>query len=229
MHARSFRESSQIVEMLTPEHGLVSCVHRGSRKRIGSARALFTPLLISWGGRGELYTLTYAEAEGIAHIVSPDACIVGMYLNELVLRLIPKSSPSREVFDLYRSVVAALGDSTQRHAKLLRLFEVELLELTGHGLFLDKEADHETEIQSEGLYRYDVNAGAVRVYRASGAWNVVSGATLIALRSPLVMDPACLKETKRFMRGVLSCHVGGQPLRSREILQFMQGPCTRES
>lgn len=224
MHARPFRESSHIAEMLTPEYGLVSCVHRGSRRRAGSAKLLFTPMLISWSGRGELYTLTHAEADGHSHIVSPDACIVGMYLNELVLRLVPKSSPSREIFDLYRSVVTALGDSMQRRAKLLRLFEVELLELTGHGLFLDKEADHETEIQCEGLYRYDVDAGAVRIHRASSAWNVVSGAALIALRSPLAMDPACLDETKRFMRGVLSCHVGSRPLRSREILQFMQAP-----
>ena len=207
MHARPFRESSHIAEMLTPEYGLVSCVHRGSRRRAGSATSLFTPMLVSWSGRGELYTLTHAEADGHSHIVSPDACIVGMYLNELVLRLIPKSSPSREIFDLYRSVVTALGDSMQRRAKLLRLFEVELLELTG-----------------QGLYQYDVDAGAVRIHRASSAWNVVSGAALIALRSPLAMDPACLDETKRFMRGVLSCHVGSRPLRSREILQFMQAP-----
>ena len=35
---------------------------------------------------------------------------------------------------------------------LLRLFEVKLLEMTGHGLMLDREADHETEIQPHAVY-----------------------------------------------------------------------------
>ena len=222
MHARSYRESSQIVEMLTPAHGLVSCVHRGSRKRNGASRVLFTPLLISWSGRGELFTLTHIEAEGAAHIDVPGTSIFGMYLNELVLRLTPKSSPSREIFNLYRSVVIALGENTKKCARLLRLFEVELLELTGHGLSLDKEVDHETDIQHDGIYRYDVNSGPVRVGKASSAWNVVQGATLIALRSPLTMDPACMDETKKFMRGVISCYLDSRPLRSREILQYLQ-------
>lgn len=224
MHARPYRESSQIVEVLTPEYGLVSCVHRGSRKRSNSAKVLFTPLLISWSGKGELFTLTHIESEGTRHIDLPGTSIIGMYLNELILQLTPKSSPSKEIFNLYRSVVVALGENRKKSAKLLRLFEVELLELTGHGLSLDKEVDHETEIQQDGIYRYDVNSGPVRVEQASSAWNVVKGATLIALQSPLTMDPACLGETKQFMRGVISCHIDNRPLRSREILQFMQAP-----
>ena len=222
MHARSYRESSQIVDMLTPAHGLVSCVHRGSRKRGGLASVLFTPLLISWSGRGELFTLTHLETEGTTHLAWPDTGIIGMYLNELVLRLTPKSSPSQEIFDLYRSVVTALGENRKKCAKLLRLFEVELLEFTGHGLSLDKEADHETEIHRDGIYRYDLNSGAVRIEHAGSAWNVVTGAALIALRSPLTMDPAYLEETKKFMRGVINSYLDNRPLRSREILQFMQ-------
>ena len=158
MHARRYRESSRIIEMLTPEHGLVSCLGHSSKKRNSSVDLLFTPLLISWSGRGELYTLTHVESIEVKQVTSPAVSIMGMYLNELILKLVPKSSPSKEIFVLYENIIHLLekGDSKE---KVLRLFEIELLELVGHGLSLDKEVDHETPIFEDEFYRYDVGMG----------------------------------------------------------------------
>ena len=221
MHARPYRESSQIVDMLTPVHGLIACVYRGSRKQRGANRILFTPLLISWSGNGGLFTLTHVESEGSRHFSLPGTSIVGMYLNELILRLTPKSSPSKEIFGLYQSVVIALGENEKPFENLLRLFEVKLLELTGQGLLLDREADHETEIQPDAVYRYDVELGPAQVGQAHNAWNVVQGTTLIALQTPLTMKSEHVGATKKFMRGVIDIHLGNRSLRSREILQFI--------
>lgn len=226
MHARRYRESSRIVEMLTPEHGLVSCLGHSSKKKNASVDLLFTPLLISWSGRGELYTLTHVESIEAKQVTTPAVSIMGMYLNELILKLVPKSSPSKEIFDLYENVIHLLekGDSQE---KVLRLFEIELLELVGHGLSLDKEVDHETPISENGFYRYEVGLGPARIAskndaRENTAWNVVKGSTLIGLQSPLSMDASCLAEAKRLMRGVINWHLDSRPLHSREILQFMQ-------
>ncbi len=221
IHSRSYRETSQIIEMLTPEHGLVSCVMRGSKKKSGVAGLIFTPLLISWSGKGGLFTLTDIEATGKKHISSPGVYILGMYLNELILRLLPKLSPSGEVFSLYRNIVDTL-DSGDKQEKLLRLFEIELLSLVGHGLSLDKENDHETPIQKDKVYRYDVGVGPIRVQHKSTAWNVITGATLLGLQSPLNMDTSCLPEAKKFMRGIINWHLDNRVLHSREILQFIQ-------
>ena len=226
MHARRYRESSRIVEMLTPGHGLVSCLGHSSKKKNASVDLLFTPLLISWSGRGELYTLTHVESIEAKQVTTPAVSIMGMYLNELILKLVPKSSPSKEIFDLYENVIHLLekGDSQE---KVLRLFEIELLELVGHGLSLDKEVDHETPISENGFYRYEVGLGPARIAskndaRENTAWNVVKGSTLIGLQSPLSMDASCLAEAKRLMRGVINWHLDSRPLHSREILQFMQ-------
>lgn len=221
IHSRSFRESSQIVEMLTPDHGLISCVMRGAKKKNSSVDLVFTPLIISWSGKGELFTLTNMETAGVKHINSPSIYILGMYLNELILRLVPKSSPSKEVFDLYQKIISIL-EGTDNQEKLLRLFEIELLSLTGHGLSLDKEADHETPIQKDITYRYDVGLGPARVQHEGVAWNVIKGATLLGLMSPLSMDTSSLVEAKRLMRGIINLHLDNRPLHSREILQFMQ-------
>lgn len=221
MHARRYRESSRIVEILTPEHGLVSCLAHSSKKKNSSVDLLFTPLLISWSGKGELFTLTHVESVEVKQVTSPAVSIMGMYLNELILKLVPKSSPSKEIFELYENVIRLLenGDSQE---KILRLFEIELLELVGHGLSLDKEVDHETPITEDEFYRYDVGLGPAKVPHENTAWNVIKGSTLIGLQSPLSMNASCLSEAKRLMRGVINWHLDGRLLHSREILQFMQ-------
>jgi DNA repair protein RecO (recombination protein O) len=207
--------------MLTPEHGLISCLGYNSKKKNASVDLLFTPLLISWSGRGELYTLTQAESTAVKRMTSPKLAITGMYLNELILKLVPKSSPSNEIFDLYENVIGLLvqGDCQE---KVLRLFELELLDLVGHGLSLDKEVDHVTPILEEGFYRYDVGLGPARIQHENNAWNVIKGATLIGLQAPMSMDMAYLSEAKQLMRGIINFHLDSRPLHSREILQFMQ-------
>jgi DNA repair protein RecO len=226
MHARRYRESSRIVDMLTPEHGLISCLAHGSKKKSATVDLLFAPQLISWSGRGDLFTLTHMESTAIKQVTAPASSIMGMYLNELILKLVPKSSPSKEIFDLYQNVIRLL-EKSESQEKALRLFEIELLELIGHGLSLDQEVDHETPIKKDQFYRYDVGLGPARIpckddARGNTAWNIVKGATLIGLQSPLNMDPSCLSEAKRLMRGVISWHLGSRSLHSREILQFMQ-------
>ena len=221
IHSRSYRESSQILEMLTLDHGLISCVVRGSKKKNNSTGLVFTPLMISWSGRGDLFTLTDIEVIGVKQINFPEIYILGMYINELILRLVPKSSPSKEIFNLYRNVIGMLDDKGSQE-KLLRLFEIELLSSVGHGLSLDKEIDHETPIQENKVYRYDVGLGPARVEYESTAWNVIKGTTLLGLQSPLNMDATCLAEAKQLMRGIINCYLNDRPLHSRAIMQFMQ-------
>lgn len=220
MHSRAYRETSQIIELLTLEHGLVSCVHRGSRKKNASADYLFTPLLVSWVGDGELLTLTHIETKLARQITHPSLSIVAMYLNELILKLVPKSSPSKEVFNLYKNILESLGQEDKQE-NLLRLFEIELLSLIGHGLSLDKEMDHETRIDKDNIYRYDVGIGPVCVPQQSAVWNIVSGATLLGLQSPLSMESSCMAEAKQLMRGIINWHLDKRRLHSREILQFI--------
>ncbi len=221
IHSRCYRESSQILEVLTPDYGLVSCLNRGSRKQNSAMEFLFTPLLLSWSGRGDLFTLIHLESVKGKKITLPGLCIIGMYLNELILRLVPKSSPSEEIFNLYQNIISVL-DESEKQEKLLRLFEIELLTLLGHGLSLDKEIDHETPVRGDYTYRYEVGVGPARVTQASTAWNVVGGATLLSLQTPLNMDSACLTQAKYLMRGIIDWHLGNRVLRSREILQFMR-------
>ena len=57
LHARPYRDTSLLLEVLTDEHGRVGLVARGVRGPRGRWRGLLQPLqplLMSWSGRGEL-------------------------------------------------------------------------------------------------------------------------------------------------------------------------------
>jgi DNA repair protein RecO (recombination protein O) len=62
LHARDYRDTCLLVELLTEQGGRVGAVARGARRsrRGYSQRAIlqpFQPLWVAWGGRGELKNL----------------------------------------------------------------------------------------------------------------------------------------------------------------------------
>ena len=68
LHHRPFRDSSQILDILTRDHGKIALVARGSRgakSRLRGVLRPFLPLRISWVARSDLGTLTGAEAAGL--------------------------------------------------------------------------------------------------------------------------------------------------------------------
>ncbi len=65
LHARPFRESSQLLELLTRDLGRVGAVARGARGAKSRWRGIlqpFRPLLVSFRRRSDLATLTAADA-----------------------------------------------------------------------------------------------------------------------------------------------------------------------
>ena len=65
LHQRPYRDSSELLEVLTVDYGRLGVISRGSRGRRSRLRGLlrpFAPLLMSLSLRGDLATLTAAEA-----------------------------------------------------------------------------------------------------------------------------------------------------------------------
>ena len=64
--------------------------------------------------------------------------ICGFYLNELLLKLLPREDAHEELFEAYATALAQLP-SAQDHAAVLRRFERVLLRELGYGLVFDRE------------------------------------------------------------------------------------------
>ncbi|MCB1827507.1 MAG: DNA repair protein RecO, partial [Coxiellaceae bacterium] len=104
LHARSFRETSLLVDFFTQEHGRVCAVARGARTQRSKFRGLlqpFIPVTISWSGRSDLVTLSDAEPCGMPLSFSGTALLSGLYINELLVRLLARHDPHPELFMYY--------------------------------------------------------------------------------------------------------------------------------
>ncbi|WP_395789324.1 DNA repair protein RecO [Aquimonas sp.] len=214
LHARAFRESSQLLEVFTPAHGRMGLMARGAKGGKGGGRAAvlqpFSPLLISWQGSGELPQLTDVEPAGVAPRLLGDALMGGFYLNELLVQLLARGEPQPALFGRYALCLSQLA-SGEAMAWPLRCFERDLLQALGVALQIETDR-HERPIEAEARYRYLGEAGAQRL--GVGEADGVAGAALLALQSDAAPAPALLPPLRRLLREELKRHLHGRSLRS---------------
>lgn len=223
LHARPWRETSLLVEVLSEAHGRLGLVARGVQgPKRHVLRAALQPLqLIHFDGvqQGELAQLRAAEAQDAAPQLAGDATLAGFYLNELVLRLAPRHDPLPELFDAYGAARARLGAGDSL-AWTLRRFERDLLAAIGLGF--DLHADGEgTPIDPAARYRLDPEHGPRRLLSDRGHDDrsaAATGRALLALAADRVPDADDLAGLRRALRPVLAHHLGGRGLKSWELL-----------
>lgn len=219
--SRPWRETSLLHRLVVRGHGFVRVLQRGGRARRRGVRPLapLTPLLVSWSGRGGLPTLARFEIGAAAAAWRrPERQLHGLYVNELLHHLLPDDRYSDELYPLYRGALerlAAGGDP----AGALRGFELDLLQLAGHPVPLDRT--ERGPVAPGGRYRYRPGAGPVEAAGAAGAGPVVRGATLLALHRRAPMDAATRREARDLMRRLLDHHAAPRRIRSRDIMQAL--------
>ena len=228
LHAYPYRETSVIVEAFTAAHGRVGLVARGAKRPRSELRGLlqaFQPLTLAWAGSGELKTLVKAEWRGGLPLPGGAALLCGFYLNELLLKLLPREDPHPGLFTAYEDALHALTreDSAGAQAVVLRRFELCLLAELGYAVALTHEADTGAPVVAAERYHYAFDRGPQRTLREPGArWPVVRGAALIALAEARYPDAETAGEAKRLMRLVLDHYLEERRIFSRRVVQDLQ-------
>jgi len=220
LHQRAFRNTSQLVDVLTPKYGRIGLVARGSR-RSGGNRALlqpFVPLRLSWLRRGELGRLTAIEAAHTPFVLSGERLLAGFYINELVLRMLARGDPNAAAYSCYSRCLDELAGQSNV-ARSLRLFELEFLHALGYGLNLECDASSGEPIQPDGCYVFEPESGPRAVVSASEQRMAYSGRELISLRSQSLDDRDSLRAARHLLERVLSVYLGERPLRSRLVFR----------
>ena len=222
LHHRPFRNTSQILEIVTRDHGKIAVVARGSRgnkSRFAGILRPFLPLQISWISRSDLGTLTAAEAIGPPIGIFDNAIFSAFYINELLLHFLHRYDPQPEIFALYERVMNALIGASSIAANL-RSFELEFLRLLGYAVNLDHEFGSTQSLNSELYYQYQMEQGLVAVDRTEGAL-VFSGPILIGIAKQHFEDREVLRAANRLLREIIGFHLGGKELKSRKVLMEM--------
>jgi len=225
LHHHDYGETSLLLEMFTRRHGRLGVVAKGARRARSPLRTAlipFQPLVMGFSGRGELPTLTGAESAGPAPAIAGESLFCGLYLNELLLRLLHRHDPHERLFESYSEALGRLGEGRNEGRDteaVLRVFEKHLLEEIGFGLVLDHDVHDGSPIQPEHHYRYVPERGPVPAHAAEGEGIAVQGANLLALACERLVDEVALREVKHLMRALLARHLGERPLTSRGLFR----------
>ncbi len=221
IHTRHFRETSLIVNFFTRDFGKVSAVAKGARRRRNKATSVlqaFMPLEIAWLGRRELKTLTILESPQGGCFFSGNTLVCGLYLNELMYRLLKPEDPHPAIFTLYENTVTALKND-DLVAPLLRKFEQEILTELGYALCLTTDYLSGEPIDSDVDYFFDPLHGITRVqHNHIDPTLVFPGASLLKINQMQYDDNQILRDAKRLFRLALAPLLGTQPIKAREIL-----------
>lgn len=219
LHQRPFRDTSQILDIFSLEHGKLSLVARGSRgskSRLAGILRPFQPLRLSWSLKTDLGTLTGAELGERPQSLLGDSLMAGYYVNELLLYLLHRHDPQPEVFDVYQQTLSMLA-GVDGVAPTLRQFEIELLKLLGYALNLETESGGDSPLQADQYYEFRAESGPCRVARVEGP-QVYSGHELLAIAGQDFSDGSTLKNASRLLRFVLQYHLDGRELKTRKVL-----------
>lgn len=223
LHRRAYANTSLLVECFTAEEGRLAMIAKGAKRGRSPTAALlqpFQPLWLGWSGRGEVKTLTRAEAAGRPLGLSGTRLYCGFYINELLMRLWPRQEAPEALFAAYQLVLDALSGAEPPDLGL-RQFELRLLAGMGYELIIDRVAEEGVAVRPEEHYVLIPELGLRRALAPGPA--SVCGETLRRLARGEPLEAKHRREAKALLRQALAPHLGDRPLRSRELFRPQTG------
>ena len=219
LHTYPYKETSLIVEAFARNFGRVALLARGARRPRSAMRGVllsFHPLQLSWSGAAELANLRGAEWSGALQPLSGRGLMCGFYLNELLLRLLPREDPHEALFDVYGECLKLLSAGGEQGA-VLRSFEKRLLAELGYAPLLERDAASGAPIDPQRRYAYEPDRGPMPL-QGSSPEPGVSGRTLLDLAADDYTRAETREEARGLMRMLIGQRLHGQVLHTRSVL-----------
>lgn len=223
LHTRPYRDTSLLIDTFTASQGRINLIAKGVRvmhgkkSRYKGSLQAFVPLLLSWRGKTDLMNLLNAEPNPVPmpHLTGK-LLVCGLYLNELLTRLLYRYDPYPQLFQAYQTTLCSLSENP---TIALRLFEKKLLAELGYALHLDKDSLTNQAIVLHQFYQFIPSQGLVLCLNKSiPKQSVFSGASLLAMHHESWDIPMHLLDAKRLFRLALNYLLEGKTIRSRELL-----------
>jgi DNA repair protein RecO (recombination protein O) len=222
LHTRPFQNTSLLVDFFTTDYGRLRAIAKGARSAKSKYRSLlqlFQPLLISYSGRGEVKTVASIESSHGAIHLQADRLFSGLYINELLTRLLHLHVEHHELFNNYQEVLVGLQGELPIEL-VLRKFELNLLAELGYAINLESDCGQHEPLDAKCMYKFIPDVGFDPMISPPGqseALNLFSGTDLIALREFKLENEGTAKSAKRLLRLALNAHLGEKPLNSRKL------------
>jgi DNA repair protein RecO (recombination protein O) len=220
LHARKYRDTSLIVELLTRRDGRVSAVMRGVRSKRSKTAGYIRPfarILVAWLGKGELKTVTVTDFPFPPGALQGDALLAGLYVNELLVKLLGKYDPSVAIYEAYGALLQDLSGATAL-AIGLRRFELILLQELGYGITFERGVDGDP-VRAGCWYRYVPDEGFHAIGESPPDQYAYRGEDLLQIVEGRFEVPEIDTCAKRVIRSSFAVLLGQRSLRSRELFR----------
>jgi len=228
---KSYGDNGLLVEIFGAVSGRCSGVVRGAhRKRRGGSMASllqpFQPLLISLVGRSELKAVRQVESASVGYRLRGDALMSGLYLNELLTRVLPRFDVMPELFAAYGRAIDSLNETAPDQT--LRRFELSLLTSLGYQINWVTD-DCGEPIQLASRYRYESERGFCGVPVGSDRPDEVllyTGEQIASFARWSEADEPLSREALQRLKGItriaLSQLMAGRALHTRSLFRGLK-------
>jgi DNA repair protein RecO (recombination protein O) len=221
LQRRAFGESSVTLELFTEKLGRVSAFAKGARsatrKPGAEVLAIGQQYQFALAGNAEMLQLRRFEYTHFVPMLSGAGSLSIMYVNELLLNLLPRGDRYQRLYQNYFSLISSLHCATSI-AFELRCFERTLLDELGYGIDFECDTDGET-IQADALYRLDAQQGFVKTPATS--LHPISGETILAFQNAL-RAASQTAAMRNLMRQLIAFHLDGRTLKSWDLMRDLQ-------
>ena len=219
LHYRPHGETSLIVDVFTKKNGKISIIAKGAKKpksKFFGYLAPFTKLRITYSGRSELKTLTNIDRDFSESTNSLSKTSYSLlYINELLIRLLPKDAIHKDLFMLYEDFLSKIH-SGENIELTLRAFELDMLEMLGYGIDFENDIDKNQSIEIDKNYSFIPERGFRESKNSS-----FSGKDIINIRMRKLSEVS-KKHLKHLTQEAIHFCLDGRNLSSREIFRSIK-------
>ena len=219
LHQRSYGETSIIADVFTQKSGKISFIAKGAKKPKSKFFGYLVPfqkLEITFSGRSELKTLTSIDRDLASNSNTFSKVSYSLlYINELLMKLLPKDAKHEELFVLYDEFLKKINKNNNLEISL-RHFELDLLDMLGYGFDYDSEIDSNEPIEAELSYVFVSERG----FRKSNS-SSFKGKDILSIKKRKLEDVP-LKYLKEITTKAIGICLEGKDLTSRKIFKSIK-------
>lgn len=212
LRRRDWRNSSLLLDLFTRDYGCIRLLARGARR--SPAKAPYQPfalLTVGWSGKQELKTLTGLEA--IALPVDECNYLALLYINELIVTLLPQQEANPDIFSGYLDLLKNANQEIDQAG--LREFELGLMRSLGYFPDITVDAQSGQPIHADGYYQFVIGSGFVGCAESDS--DAVSGDTVNDWSQGKYQRPGVLRLAKSVLRSTIDFNLHGKTLKSRDV------------
>ena len=217
LHTRPFSDTSLIADIFSLNHGRMSVLAKGAKKPKSKYFGHLTPfrnVRLTFSGKSDLKTVNEIDSSLIDHENSNQLSTYSyLYINELLLKILPQYIPNKELFHLYQAFVDSFTSSSFREESL-RCFELDLLDVLGFGINFDTDSLSNSDLETDQKYQFVPESG----FRASSDSGNFTKAELLKVKNR-ELTKVDKHKLKALTQAAIAACLDGKDLNSRSTFK----------